>query len=574
MHTVLGIHHITAISSDPQRTLDFYTGLLGLRFVKRTVNFDDPRTYHFYFGDGVGTPGSILTFFPWPGARRGRVGSGQTAVTSFAAAPGALAFWVERLRSRGVAVEDAPRSGPGQAPDDRRLVDPARIAFRDFDGLALEIVESDAAAARAGWDGHPEVPAHASLRGFHDATLWVAAGEPTGRVLTDVLGFRPLGGEAGERRFASGDQGPGTLVSVDEPSAAGRGTSGAGTVHHIAFRVADEAAQLELRSRVAAAGLAPTPVIDRTYFRSVYFREPGGVLFELATDGPGFAVDEPVEALGEALQLPPQYAPHRDAIAAVLPPVRLPGAEPSASGDAAAASPAGEARGDADPPPRPSWPHVFEPGAAGAGDRVDGAGDASGATLLLLHGTGGDERDLLPLGRLLAPGAALLSPRGPVNENGMPRFFRRVAEGVFDVDDLFARAGDLAAFLDEAAAHYGLDRGRIFAAGFSNGANAAVGVLLRHPGALSGAVLLSPMLPYDPGEPPSLEGVPVFIGAGRRDPIAPAAQVERLEATLRAAGADVRVDWEDGGHAISRAEVDAAATWLRPYIQGSSAVGP
>ena len=569
MHTVLGIHHITAISSDPQRTLDFYTGLLGLRFVKRTVNFDDPRTYHFYFGDGVGTPGSILTFFPWPGARRGRVGAGQTAVTSFAAAPGALAFWGERLRSRGVAVEG--------------VADPTRLAFRDFDGLALEIVESDAAAERTGWDGHPEVPGHAALRGFHDATLWVAAGEPTARVLTDVLGFRPLGSEPGGRRFASGDHGPGTLVSVDELSGAGRGSSGAGTVHHIAFRVADESAQLDLRSRVAAAGLAPTPVIDRTYFRSVYFREPGGVLFELATDGPGFAIDEPVEALGESLQLPPQYAPHRDAIAAALPPVRVPGEEPAAFGDAALGSDAagaGEARAGAGAPPRPSWPHVFQPGtggraaAAGAGDPKGGAGDASGSTILLLHGTGGDERDLLPLGRMLAPGAALLSPRGPVDENGMPRFFRRVAEGVFDVDDLFARAADLVAFVDEAAAHYRFDRSRVFAAGFSNGANAAVGMLLRHPAALSGAVLLSPMLPYDPGEPSSLEGVPVFIGAGRRDPIAPAAQVERLAAILRAAGADVRVHWEDGGHAIARAEVDAAAAWLRPYIQGSSAVGP
>jgi predicted esterase/catechol 2,3-dioxygenase-like lactoylglutathione lyase family enzyme len=557
MRAVLGIHHITAISSDPQRTLDFYAGLLGLRFVKRTVNFDDPRTYHFYFADGVGTPGSILTFFPWPGARRGRRGSGQAAVTSFAALPGALGFWAERLRSHGVTIEVPP--GPDGEAGDARAGDappPRRLGFHDFDGQWLEIVETEDAAARAGWDGHPEVPPDAALRGFHGATLWAGAGEATGRVLTEVLGFRPLDDASAPRRFAAGDAGPGTLVAVQDRPDAARGLSGAGTVHHVAFRVADEAAQLELRSRVAAAGLAPTPVIDRTYFRSVYFREPSGVLFQLATDGPGFAVDEPVASLGNALQLPPQYEPHRESIVAALAPLRAPTEEAAQHG---ASDEAGAGGG-------PSWPHVFEPPSA--------ADAAAAATLLLLHGTGGDERDLLPLGRLLAPGAAQLSPRGPVDENGMPRFFRRLREGVFDVADLRARAADLAGFVARAAAHYEFDENRVVAAGFSNGANIAVGLLLGHPGVLRAAVLLSPMLPYDPGPLPALEGVPVFIGAGSRDPIAPAEQVERLASALRAAGADVHVHWEPGGHAISRSEIDAAAAWLRPYIQGSSAVGP
>jgi predicted esterase len=297
-------------------------------------------------------------------------------------------------------------------------------------------------------------------------------------------------------------------------------------------------------------------VIDRTYFRSVYFREPSGVLFELATDGPGFAVDEPVASLGNALQLPPQYEPHRESIVAALTPLRAPTEEAAQHG---ASDEAGAGGG-------PSWPHVFEPPSA--------ADAAAAATLLLLHGTGGDERDLLPLGRLLAPGAAQLSPRGPVDENGMPRFFRRLREGVFDVADLRARAADLAGFVARAAAHYEFDENRVVAAGFSNGANIAVGLLLGHPGVLRAAVLLSPMLPYDPGPLPALEGVPVFIGAGSRDPIAPAEQVERLASALRAAGADVHVHWEPGGHAISRSEIDAAAAWLRPYIQGSSAVGP
>lgn len=194
-------------------------------------------------------------------------------------------------------------------------------------------------------------------------------------------------------------------------------------------------------------------------------------------------------------------------------------------------------------------------------------------TLLLLHGTGGDERNLLELGRALDPDAALLSPRGKVSEGGMPRWFRRHAEGVFDIDDLIARTHELADFTRAATDHYGLDSTGLIAVGFSNGANIAVGLLLGHPGLLRAAVLLSPMLPYDPGPPPDLSGTAVFLGAGRADPVAPADQVQRLAELLRAAGADVHLHWEPGGHAIARAEVDAAREWLS-YIQGSSALGP
>lgn len=568
MSAVLGIHHVTAISSDPQRTLDFYAGALGLRFVKRTVNFDDPRAYHLYFADEVGTPGSVMTFFPWPGARAGRPGTGQVAVTSFAVPTGSLGFWVQRLLARGVAFE-GPRGRDGAAGEERVL------AFRDFDGLLLEIVGSGRAEQRPGWGGADGIPPADALRGFHGVTLWERDADATERLLVDTLGFRPEGRDGENRRFAAGDGGPGTLVTVravgDFPTAVG----GAGTVHHVAFRAADDDAQLELRARVIGAGLAPTPVIDRNYFHSVYFREPGTVLFELATDGPGFAIDEPVDALGERLMLPPQYEPQRAEIEAALPPIRVAGeADPRASGGPGRGDPArGDPGGDPDRgygssgvPSLADWPHVFEPA-------DPAAGDGAGVTLLLLHGTGGDERDLVPLGRMLAPGAALLSPRGPVDENGMPRFFRRLREGVFDVDDLNARAGELADFVGRAAGRYGFDPRRVAAVGFSNGANIAVGLLLGHPGLLRAAVLLSPMLPYDPGPPPDMAGTAVFLGAGRADPIAPADQVERLAELLRSAGADVHLHWEPGGHAIARAEVDAAREWLG-YIQGSSALGP
>ena len=201
MTPVLGIHHVTAIASDPQRNLDFYAGMLGLRLVKRTVNFDDPHTYHLYYGDEVGTPGSIMTFFPWPGARRGRQGTGQVAVTSFAVLPTALGFWLERLLRHGVKYEGPAKRGSGS---DAEQV----ISFKDHDGLMLEIVAHSRAEARPAWDGAPGIPRDSAIHGFHGVTLWVEEGDATEKVLVDTLGFRPLREEGGgTRRFEAGDGG-------------------------------------------------------------------------------------------------------------------------------------------------------------------------------------------------------------------------------------------------------------------------------------------------------------------------------------------------------------------------------
>ena len=548
MTNVLGIHHVSTVAGDPQRNVDFFAGLLGLRLVKRTVNFDDPRTYHLYYGDAVGTPGCIMTFFPWPGAKPGRQGPGEVAVTSFAVRPGALGFWLERFVRYGVRHESLTTRGSG-AQAERVL------SFRDHDGAMYELVAHAAAESRPAWTEAPGISAEHAIHGFHSVTLWVEQGDATERVLVDLLGFRAVAEHETTRRYAVGDGGPGEIVDVRSIGGFMRGAKGAGIVHHVAFQVPDDAAELALRERAIAFGLHPTDVRDRNYFRSVYFREPGGVLYELATTQPGFTVDEPAEQLGERLMLPPQFEPQRAEIEAVLPPIQLP-APASASDYFANMTGPEDVSADA-----LGFVHRYLP-------PTTHAERAAHTTLLLLHGTGGDEDDLIPLGRSLLPGAAMLSPRGKVLEDGAPRFFRRLAPGVFDLEDLARQTDALAAFVDAAATSYRIDRDRIVAVGFSNGANVAASLLLRHGAHLRGAVLLSPMLPFEPETLPDLGGVSVFIGAGERDPMAPRGSVERLETALRDAGADVTMHWTPGGHAITKEELAAAQEWMVGVMVG------
>ena len=553
MTSVKGIHHVSAIASDPQRNLDFYGGLLGLRLVKRTVNFDDPQSYHLYYGDEVGTPGSIMTFFPWPGARRGRQGAGQVAVISFAILPSAIGFWLERLLRHGVEYTGPTKRAAGGAGAGTEQV----IAFKDHDGLMIELVASEDAESRAAWGGARGIAPGQAIRGFHHVTLWVERDGPTERVLVDTLGLRAVREDASVRRYAAGDGGPGALVDVRNVGGFPRGTSGAGTVHHVAWSVADDDEELALRERIVEAGMRPTPVIDRMYFHSVYFREPGGVLYELATAKPGFTIDEPVERLGERLMLPPQYEPQRAEIESILPRIHLGVPEAAASIFSETTGPE-DVSGDA-----LDFVHRYLP-------PEKGGEPAGSTTLLLLHGTGGDENDMIPLARALLPGAGVLSPRGKVLEHGAPRFFRRLAAGVFDQEDLALRTDELADFVEAAAKTYGLDLERVIAVGFSNGANIAASILLRRPGILRGAVLLSPMVPFEPRELPELGGTSVFMGAGRRDPMVPAGETERLAELLRTAGADVTLHWAPGGHVVTGDEVDAAREWVTRQLAAAS----
>jgi glyoxalase family protein len=311
--SITGLHHVTAIASDPQRNLDFYVGLLGLRFVKRTVNFDDPASYHFYFGDARGTPGTILTFFLWPGARRGIRGTGQIEATAFAIPPNSIGYWLDRFKEHHVPAEKvSARFGE----DVIRFVDP--------DGLLIELIASISIAGVEPWSDST-VPVEHSLRGFHGVSVALEGYERTAKLLTETFGYRLAEQSSNRFRFvAPGEGETGRIVDLLCVPDGSSGRVAAGSVHHIAFRARDEQEQLQWREQLVDLGYNATPVIDRIYFHSIYFREPGGVLFEIATEPPGFTLDEAIEELGTGLRLPPWLESARSEIEKILPPIQVP----------------------------------------------------------------------------------------------------------------------------------------------------------------------------------------------------------------------------------------------------------
>ncbi|MEX2511433.1 MAG: ring-cleaving dioxygenase [Cyclobacteriaceae bacterium] len=307
---ITGLHHVTAIASDPQKNINFYTQVLGLRLVKKTINFDAPDVYHFYFGDEVGNPGTLLTFFPFKGARRGRKGAGELTYTAFSISQSGLDYWRERLKSLGIALSDTLERFGQQV-----------LRFDDHDGMGIELVgvEND---ERNGWSGG-SVPSQYAIKGFFGVTLNLRDKTETIALLTDVLNYGLLG-EEDQKRYRLGIDGkPGEMVDIvtmDPPFGA---IQSAGSVHHLAFRTANATSQLKIQQKLLEYGLQVTEVKDRNYFRSIYFREPGGILFEVATDEPGFMIDETKDHLGENLQLPGWAESNRKGIAERLPKVEV-----------------------------------------------------------------------------------------------------------------------------------------------------------------------------------------------------------------------------------------------------------
>jgi len=306
-----GLHHVTAIAGNPTRNLDFYTRTLGLRLVKRTVNFDDPGTYHFYYGDETGRPGTVLTFFPWEHAGKGRVGVGETQQTAFRVPAHSLGYWTHRFIEKGVAHQ-AMEKRFGESV----------LAFSDPDGMSLALVGVTDDTNEPSYSGS-DIPAEQAIRGFHGVTLLLDDAAKTGAVLSDVLGLREAAREGTMIRYR-GQSPVGSVVDIYEAKGFLPGRQGRGSVHHIAFRAKDDAEQAEMgRKLTTKHSLRPTAQRDRTYFRSIYFREPGGVLFEIATDIPGFAIDQPADSLGSSLKLPDFLEPRRSEIEAALPPVEV-----------------------------------------------------------------------------------------------------------------------------------------------------------------------------------------------------------------------------------------------------------
>lgn len=306
-----GIHHVTAICGDAQRNAAFYAGVLGLRLVKKTVNFDDPGSYHLYYGDRIGSPGTLVTFFAWPDAPRGQAGSGEPVALAFEVPAGSLEWWKDRLANADVATTTTTAFG----------VDV--LVFRDPDGMRVELVESAGDRPNEYWEGGGIPEAHA-VKGIYSVTLALRDQGVSAALYTQELGFQDDGSEDKRHRFAVG-QAPSTgLVDVHPPTAGTRGRMGAGSIHHVAFRTGDDASQQDWLKKLTQLGLHVSPVMDRKYFHSIYFRELGGVLFEIATDGPGMTVDETEEQLGKHLALPVDYESFRSRLESSLPPIQLP----------------------------------------------------------------------------------------------------------------------------------------------------------------------------------------------------------------------------------------------------------
>jgi glyoxalase family protein len=307
---ITGIHHVTALADDAQKNIDFYTGILGLRMVKKTINFDAPDVYHLYYGNEKGSPGTIMTFFPYQGLMQGRHGKGQMTVTSFSAFANALDYWMKRLKKFGIA----------HSQPQKRFGDEAFISFTDVHGLGLELVFTGD-DKRPGFS-YGQIPVEHAVKGFHGVTLSEEGYERTASILLEAMDHQKIAEQGNRFRYSASGL-PGDIVDIECTPDTLRGLGGNGTIHHIAFATPNDATQLEARERLLSKGMDVTPVLDRQYFHSIYFREPGGILFEVATNPPGFSIDENPAHLGESLKLPPWMEPKREKIEKGLQPVKV-----------------------------------------------------------------------------------------------------------------------------------------------------------------------------------------------------------------------------------------------------------
>jgi phospholipase/carboxylesterase len=512
---VAGIHHITLITRKVQANVDFYAGFLGLRLVKRTGGFEDATQLHLFYGDASGSPGSLVTFLVWEDGSPGRAGHGQTGEIAFSVDPTSIGFWLTRCLTFGLKVE-----GPME-----EFGEPV-LRLKDPDGMIVKIVGNREAVAAAPWpsDG---IPAEQAIRRLRGATLFAEKPDETRAFLEAHFGYRLQAVAGAIRRMtaASGD-----VIDVRDAQGFWSSAPGTGTVDHVAFRAADDAELQAVLKNLQAADAGAINVHDRKYFRSLYVREPGGILFELATDAPGMLIDEDSATLGTKLFLPAGNAEREQELTVLMPQFSMPGE------------------------PRVIYrdlPFVH---------RFYTPEDADGSVLVLLHGSGASETSLLPLASKIAPRATLLAVRGRAAEDGLPRWFLRITPFSFVQSDVVSEAEAFAAFIDGAVKAYGLDPQKLVYLGYSNGANLINAVLSLHPHLIRRAVLLRSMPALEERPAADLSDAEVLMISGEMDDYGRYAEALRTE--LVADGARVEAVVVPHGHELTGDDIPIIQAWL------------
>ncbi|MBV2142449.1 VOC family protein [Falsochrobactrum sp. TDYN1] len=513
-----GIHHLTLVTRKVQANVDFYVGFLGLRLVKQTGGFEDAEQLHLFYGDRSGTPGSLITFLVWEDGARGRVGHGQVSEIALAVDRASIGFWLERALRNQVTSE-----GPVQ-----EFGEPV-LRLRDPDGVIVKLVGSDLVANDPWQSG--DIPMEHAVRRVRSATILSEAPEQTADFITRYFGFKPIGKEGVIDRLVSQ---AGDAIDVRDATGFWPGIPGTGMFDHVAFRAADNKAIMQAEKAFSKLNSSETNLHDRKYFTSLYVREPGGTLFELATDGPGFTIDESVEKLGQALFVPPGNEGQEAGIRARMPQFSLPGEERVVYRDL------------------PFVHRIYRPA------------DPDGSTLVLLHGTGGNENDLMPLASMVAPRATLLGVRGRSTEEGTQRWFRRLSMNRFDQADIRFEADAFEAFMEGAAAAYDLDSGRMVFLGYSNGANLIAAFMRLHPHIVHKAVLLRGIEVLE--EPPlaDLSDASVLLLSGANDLYG--ALAGPLEKALEEGRADLDARHLPVGHGLVDDDMHITREWLRSKL--------
>ncbi len=511
-----GIHHVTLITRNVQKNVDFYAGFLGLRLVKRTGGYEDATQLHLFYGDRLGSPGSLVTFLVWEDGAPGRVGNGQVSEVAFAVPQASLGYWMTRALNHGVSFE-----GPS-----REFGEPL-LRLKDPDGIIVKLVGIDLPSAEP-WGDKAIAP-----RRLRAVTILTEMPEQTSSFVAR-FGYRPGPRSENTQRMLSDTD----AVDIRDATGYVAGIPGTGTADHVAFRAADVAAVRSAQAEFSKLNSSPTNFHDRNYFTSLYVREPGGTLFELATDGPGFTIDEFPERLGETLIVPPHDREHAEDLRIMLPQFAMPG-EPRL--------------------PQRDLPFVH---------RFHTPDDPDGSTIVLLHGSGGTEADLMPLAHRASPRSTLLGVRGRSHEEGIARWFRRHTATTFDEADIRAEAEAFAAFVEGAIAGYGFDAARMSFLGFSNGANFAASVMALYPETIRNAALLRAIPVLEEMPKPDLAGARVLIVTGSQDPFGKRSPV--LAAWFADCGADLDDRKIEAGHELVSGDAEIFSEWLRADNESNS----